>query len=188
MKFSGKRKACIAVALLALAAFLVDRLLLGYGDGQTSPSRSKAAEVAAPLERPTAAPAQAQAKAAVSSRQHGPSLADRLEAAGQKTADLSAVRDAFRPAPEWVAELRPEAQQVRTVSAAESFLHQHRLTAVMTDGNGGQAVVDGKCLRIGQEIDGFVLSSVGRRTAVFTSGEVSVELKLAEKSQADDRN
>ena len=60
--------------------------------------------------------------------------------------------------------------------------------AVMAGGPNGSAIVNDKCLFIGQQIDGFRLISVGARNAVLESNGVRVELELSQdqwKSQTN---
>lgn len=87
------------------------------------------------------------------------------------------VNNAFTPA--WIASVTTATAQIDNQAIlAEEFAATHRLTAVMGTGPGGYAIIDGKCLRVGQELDGMRLTSVGDRTAVFESGPLKVELQV----------
>lgn len=107
------------------------------------------------------------------------SIAVRLNRLAEKTqANPLEVRDVF--APSWAADiLDPVADSVVEPTTPEiPFDKRHRLTAVMGAGGGGSAIVDGKCLRIGQALDGMTLVSVGDRVATFESPHAKVTLTV----------
>lgn len=117
------------------------------------------------------------------------SLAKRLHAFGKdRQIDPKSVNDVFEPAwrtKEVAAETRDakDPGQVATVA----FVQTHRLTAVMGAGqsNGsGYAVVDGTLLRAGQMLDGWKLTSVASRSAVFESNGLRAELLVQIESTA----
>ena len=54
----------------------------------------------------------------------------------------------------------------------------HRLLAVMVNRNGGHAIIDGKCLLVGQARDGMRLISVTKDSAVLETGGRRITLKL----------
>ncbi len=112
----------------------------------------------------------------------GSDIADRLSAVAMlRSLDLSDVRDAFKPSPSWFGDDGTIQQQDLGGDAATTFVRSHRLMAVMGAGPNGSAIIDDKCLFIGQQIDGFRLISVGDRNAVLESNGVRVELQLSEE-------
>ncbi len=124
-----------------------------------------------------------------------PSLAARLSGVARAEAiSGDSVPDAFTPSDRWappaaVAAAPPLPNPViPLVDRAAEFRGRHHLTAVMSSRSGamtrGLAMVDGKTLVPGQSIDGFTLSGVKERSALFTSGTASVELRLAPPSIA----
>ncbi len=119
----------------------------------------------------------------------GSNIADRLSAVAEaRSLDLTDVRDAFKPSPSWFGDDGTVQQQDVGGAATARFVQSHRLMAVMVGGPNGSAIVNDKCLFIGQEIDGFRLISVGARNAVLASNGVRVELQLSQdqwKSQTN---
>ena len=112
----------------------------------------------------------------------GSDIADRLSAVAEaRSLNLTDVRDAFKPSPSWFGDDGTVQQQDLGGAAAATFVRSHRLMAVMDGGPSGSAIVDDKCLFIGQQIDGFRLVSVGARNAVLESNGVRVELQLSQE-------
>ena len=109
-------------------------------------------------------------------------LAGSLEAFAQtRSLDLTNIRDAFKPSTSWggnelVIERRRAADDL-----AATFAQSHRLMAVMGAGPNGSAIINDKCLFIGQQIDGFRLASVGSRNAVLELDDAQVELELSQQ-------
>jgi hypothetical protein len=184
MKLTMRKKAFLAVGAVALLALMVDRAFLN-GD-RTGPKTGQAAvgQGLDPAGR-YAAPNRPEVAKASPPRL---TLPGRLARACSARAAPAGIRDAFAMPASWAAELRAEvATSKPAVPVGETFRARHRLTAVMVDSAGGQAIVDGRLLKVGQTLDGFVLSSVQMRTAVFTNDEGSVELRLPESSAGDGR-
>ena len=119
----------------------------------------------------------------------GSNIADRLLAVAEaRSLDLTDVRDAFKLSPSWFGDDGTGQPQDLGGTAAATFVRSHRLMAVMAGGPEGSAIVNDKCLFIGQQIDGFRLISVGARNAVLESNGVRVELELSQdqwKSQTN---
>lgn len=63
-----------------------------------------------------------------------------------------------------------------------AFQQQHKLSSVMTGGDIGVAMINGKPVRIGQTIEGYRLISVDDRSAVFRAGDQTVRLVLPRQS------
>jgi len=87
------------------------------------------------------------------------------------------VRDAFSLAEPFLAERRVAKERERKAETvvsqpaedlSKTFIAQHRLQTTLVDPQGGIAVVDGRVLRIGDEIDGFQLKTVMADQCVFT--------------------
>ncbi len=105
----------------------------------------------------------------------------------------SAVRDAFGLTPEMRKFYRTkeelmqkqkemdEARQVEQAKAEEarsSFSDRHQLSGTFLHPTASWAIVDGRVLQIGDEIDGFTLRRVDGYRAVFAQGETVMELEL----------
>jgi hypothetical protein len=174
MKLSRERKILVAVLSTGLMGLAVDRLFLG--SGETGPNTASASSL--PIAVANGGPATL--PTLMTTHFTGPSLADRLtQAADRFGADPQTAREAFAPAESWVgqAAAAPQASAPRP-AAADRFYQQHKLMAVMADGDNALAIVDGKPIAIGQKLDEFQLVEVRQRVAVFASGQIRVELKM----------
>lgn len=177
-----RQKILLGVLGLGLAVFLADRIYLGMNPA--GPAQAEASEVAdttsvlpdrvAALSRGETAP--------IGAARPVNELARRFEAA--KAAHLVKVEDVtdiFRPSQAWAGpapqtETPVDSDEIR----ADEFVQDHKLEAAVVSSGGGIAIVAGQCLRIGQELDGFKLVSVGKDSAVFVSGAARATLRLAE--------
>ena len=183
MALSKKRKVIVCILGLAVAALLADRALLGSGkpgpkEAAAEPSAAPAAAPNTPAKSPAAPPRQSRETVRES-------LACRLQALSEAGGSDSAnVRDAFCLSPAWTKDLGPAAPSSPEQDKAEKLKTDHQLMAVMVAREGGYAIVDGKCLRIGQVLDGFTLISVTEKSAVLESDGIRVELKVP--SQEDE--
>jgi len=177
MKLTKQRKVYLGVLAVGLVALVIDRAFLGGGG--VSPSSAEGAVIP-----PVKAPA-----GAMSPQQPNVSIADRL-AAATEAANASELKDAFRPSDAWLAQLRPSADRpaVAPLDLAQSFSQRHRLMGVMLQTGGGKAIVDDRCMAVGEKMDGFTLVAVEKNSAVFTCGDSRAELKLpqAPPPAADD--
>jgi hypothetical protein len=174
MKLSKSKVISLAALGLAVAAMLVDRLVVGPDAAAPKSAEatiaSRPAAPAAPAAPATTVPASAPIR-----------LADRLKVLAEApNLDPLHARDAFVPPESWLAQPKtPEtAAAAPAADPAEKFIHEHKLTSVLTAGDGGIAMVNGKVLRVGQEVDGFKLVRLEPGCAVFRGGDdVDVKLK-----------
>ena len=179
MKLTKAQKVYVFVLVLAVVAFMVDRVLLSPPEA-TAEARAAARLAVAPSAAGLAA-AEAQVPQAEGSVSRQVEIARRLEAlAGDRRLDPADVRDAFGPSREWLDAGLAASGPGSGKSVSERFREAHTLTAVMASGANGYAIVDGRTLFIGQALDGFTLISVGSRSAVLQSGSARVELTLPE--------
>jgi hypothetical protein len=173
MKVPTKFIAYGVVGLAAAGYFFYDRA--------TAPA-APAVAVAASPSRATARRAALPAAAADAANEPSETvIADRLRAAAQVAGmDAAPLRDAFATPANWTSAAAPVAAVVQpaSVSAADEFRHAHRLSAVLISGKTGQAVVDGKIVKLGDSLDGSKLVAIGRLFARFTVGGDKVELPL----------
>ena len=178
MKLTKAQKVYVFVLVLAVVAFMVDRVLLSPPE-VAAEARAAARFAVAPSATALAAVAQVPQAGDRVSRQV--QIARRLEAlAGDRRLDPADVRDAFAPSREWLDAGLAAAGPGAGKSVSQRFREAHTLTAVMASGARGYAIVDGRTLFIGQALDGFTLISVGSRAAVLQSGSARVELTLPE--------
>jgi hypothetical protein len=111
------------------------------------------------------------------------SLAERLKSLTLTDRDPTEMREAFAPSPAWLASLEVEKP---AVAAAEperdltaDFPRQHKLTSVLRRGNGGSAIVDGKFVEIGEQVDGYRLIGLTADSAIFRSPRHAKEVRLS---------
>lgn len=189
MKLTRERKILMAVLCLGGGALLVDRVLLE--DGQTAPQSAAAEQAAFEAHAPDAVSDETEGimqatMALLSESAEEPMLNERLrETAVAHDASPLQPRDAFAPSAAWREPEAPEPTAEPTSSdpasakeVAERFRAQHRLDAIMAEGIAGLAIINGRAVRVGQQVQGFTLKRVGQRAAVFTDGMVEVELKV----------
>ncbi|MFI4882911.1 MAG: hypothetical protein ACIAQU_10045 [Phycisphaerales bacterium JB064] len=69
-----------------------------------------------------------------------------------------------------------------TTLSAQDFQREHKLSAVLTSGEVSVAMVNGRAIRIGQEISGYRLLRVDARSAEFVAGDQIVKLLLPTQS------
>lgn len=173
MKLTPKRKVMISVACLCVLALAVDRLFL-------APGPSSAQATAPPPATPVTAAISAPSGSSASPPAHGPGEVAQqfLAIAEHRDLDLERIPDAFTPSEHWFAQQRPTSVPRDAYSAAEMFKRTHRLTAVMAGERGGSAIIDGRPLLIGQQLDGFTLVAVEDRVVRLRSGEILLELSV----------
>ncbi len=177
MKLTRQRKIYLAILAIGLAALAVDRVFLG-SDG-AGPSRANAQTSGPAGSGPELAVLPPGSRAAASALA-ADALAERLRRLSKKQGiEMKAVKDAFACPEGWLPG-QAASQPARPPNAgALEFQAQHQLMAVMA-GSRGSAIVDGKCLLIGQKLGLYQLVSVGKRSAVFRCGDEQIVLKLKE--------
>lgn len=165
MALTREQRIYLSVLAVAGAALAADRLFFGV----TNPAVAAAANV---IEQVAAKPNEPVNQEPASAR-----FAARLRAAaGQPehtpVEDLFAVRLVREPKAVEAEESAPPAQP-----SGEGFRLAHRVSAVAT-GKGAYAVVNGRTIRLGEEIVGMKLVEVTREAAIFEGGGARVELSV----------
>lgn len=166
---------------MALVSFVVDRVF--FPSEALKPARAVASP-AQPVAEQKAAAAGPAASPDPPLTPRLPVISERLKAlATGEDLDPARVREAFAPSDEWLLVLSAP-KVVAPLPQADlpaEFTRKHKLTSVLLAGSAGCAVVDGKIVRIGQELDGFRLVSLEPDCAVFhaVQGPVSVTLSLS---------
>jgi len=183
MRLSAKHAVYAGLLGLAAAALVVDRLWLTGGAAVPSqaqasirpPDRTLPAVVSAASAAGEPVPAAPLPRAPAS-------LADRLKAlAASRAVDPGSTMDAFLLPESWIVRSQPTKPLAPPAPPAESirrFEDGHAVTSVFFSEQGGAAIVNGKLMKVGNEIDGFKLVRVTAAGAVFASGGEEVELKL----------
>lgn len=185
MVFSKRRIVLAALFSLSLILLTADRLFLD--SPALGPDEAEASSVSEyAVDRPDETSLLASLPEAPACEQAEP-LSDRLrELAKASRLDAAAASDAFRPPAAWLVQQRPapapappppDAGKVR----GEKFLQQHKLMATAITASGAMAIIDGQCLVVGGELDGFRLVRVGRDHAVLACGKVEVTLQLPQE-------
>ena len=188
------QKICAGFLGLAVAAFVVDRWVIGFDD----PATPATARAPRPAPSPATAPPLAQpatlsgtSAASPAPQAAGPTLASRLSAIAEvRGLSRGSVGDAFRPSEAWLALAAPppapepqapvaQAVAPRRIDHAALFKQRHTLTAVMKNGRAGLAIVNGRLYEVGQYVGGFKLTEVGLTEAKFWGKGTRVTLKLA---------
>jgi len=176
MKVTKSQKISMGVLGVAVMAFIVDRTFFSPGTAGAAPT--PAADVTDATAPVASALVPASATSGAGSEIRLPNeelISDRLKAIGG--VDLNGVRDAFAPPRQWVAAQHPVAVRQERNPAAE-FTAAHRLNAVMASRGGGEAIVDGQLLHVGQRLGEFQLVAIDRQSAVFVAGNLKATLVL----------
>ncbi|MDY7106998.1 MAG: hypothetical protein SYC29_00015 [Planctomycetota bacterium] len=182
-KSSRERNVFIGILGLALAALSVDRVFLG--SGATGPAEASAAAEAYAVDASPDAADLEPVEDADEPRPLTSVLADRINTFGRADAQpISELPDVFGTPTSWAGDEASGETGARPTSPAQAFQADHRLTAVMLSQSNPGAVVDGAFLKIGQALDGFALTSVNERSAVFERDGERAELALDPPSQA----
>ena len=184
MKMTKERKIYLAMLVIGLVALVLDRLT-------SSPQNARAEDASSFVVERTDKSASSGGSTVATGAEHtavGPDLSVRLRALGERMRLDSHSRDLFRAPASWapktaVMPLATTAPVADPGSPAGEFERSHRLTAVLLSGRQRHAVVDGKMVRPGQAIDGFMLISVTHDTAVFRSGAATAVLRTEIKVQ-----
>jgi hypothetical protein len=168
----GKRqKALIGVFALGLIALMVDRVFLRPQGGAGKASGVEIGDSNRGVgDSAAASPDEAQR----------PSVAQRLERLwSDHEANDVGMRDPFSLKGSW---LDGSGEDPAVVSSPlTEFAKTHSLVAVVMDGRQSYALVGDRVLKLGDQIDGFVLTSVGPKSAIFDRQGEQVVLELATK-------
>ncbi|MFB3892482.1 MAG: hypothetical protein ACE15C_10725 [Phycisphaerae bacterium] len=186
MKLTKRQKVMMGLCAIGAAVFAYDRVQNRPALGPDAAAASTAAGLAVPSGAPPAAiPATVRVDA---TPRRGGTMAERMEriAAGNRL-NLPDMRDAFRPPASWLPASGNDAPAAQAddpdKARAEAFRQKHSLQAVMVgpDGEGRRAVIDSRCMSVGQKIDEFELVSVGERSAELVCGAIRLRFELPAK-------
>jgi biotin carboxyl carrier protein len=177
MKLNTQKVVYLGILGLAAVAFAADRWVFGPAAASAQPVGAGVAHAAPKIV--AAGPSQ-DALAGLAS------LSSRLtKAAGEDGVNLDQVKDVFRPSAVWAVK---QVETAKGASLADEFREKHQLLAVMSGTRGGIAIINGKTVRKGQTIDGFRLTSVREKSAVFENADGIVELALKKGADASTDN
>lgn len=181
-----KRKVYLALLGLAVVAFVLDRTVLDASTTApataTAALRSRQAKKVQDAKKPGPAAEDAQQARTQSDPSKRVSIGRQIARCCPAPTDSgqSPCPDAFTASPLWVA-VEVEQEQQEQVSqekvALDNLKSRYTLTAVIS-GKSGMAILGGKCVRVGQSIEGCTLVEVTGQRAIFQAGENRVELKV----------
>jgi hypothetical protein len=165
MKITTKKKVYTALLAVGLAGLWLDKGFGGASPADASPATAELAPAdgAAPGFRSAAT---------------GVSLVSELKGMSSGNFDPLSAHDAFVPAKYWTAACINAATPTHAQTTASEFQRDHRLSALMLSGHGGQAIINGQLVRVGHTIDGFKLVAIGPNRATLLNGEILVELHM----------
>jgi hypothetical protein len=168
MNLNRERKVYVAIFGLAAGALVVDRVMLDSGVSDPASAGAETLLVASGGSVPSIDGLSAmpdKAKATLAS--HLGKLADPSDI------NLSRVTDAFKASSAWNPEPVKQPAQVEKKTPDGT----HTLTAILT-GKNAAAVIDGKPISVGGQVDGYTLVSVGEDKAVLESAKSRLVLHL----------
>jgi hypothetical protein len=183
MEITKKQKIMFAVLGLAVTVFVADRVM--PGGSPTGPQAVHAAVADELSDGVLPDVFEPQSDRETQSAEVRTALAKRLDlVASSHRLDESAVKDAFLPSPQWVGprggkvvvEVEPEVNSAEL--KAREFVRLHQLKGAIVASGRSIAIIDGNCVSVGQQVDGFELKSVTSSTAVLVGQGVSVVLNL----------
>ncbi len=182
IKLSRERKVFIGVASIAIAGLGADRLF--FGSGLSGPAEASAAlndaELGGALDPEFDATLEEiedrAATIAVPAEALTELLAGQFEEFSQQAdVEVTGLSNVFRPSGSWLPEAA--AQEV-VIGVVDEFIARHSLSAVMCSKMSPGAVVNRKLLKIGEEIDGWVLMAVEKEFVVFEADGEQAILEL----------
>jgi hypothetical protein len=112
-------------------------------------------------------------------------MVDHLKAACAASAEsrVGEARDAFCPPPAWMPSKPVQAEAAARKPSAEAFLRSHALQGILIRGPSKDVIINNRCVRVGQTIDGFKLVRVeDSRAVLVSSGDDSVTVELLQKN------
>lgn len=175
MATNKQRKVLLSLLGSAGLILALDQLVL-------SPPQGASAGQAAP---PAGAPAPVTPAATAASSDAGESAADTsadaLRGWNEQLVGIGAATGGDGAPPSPFAPLEGRDPDESDAMSPAEFQAQHKLTAVMTGGDIGVAMINGAAVRIGQEVGGYRLIRVDSRTAEFRAGERTVRLVLPQQ-------
>lgn len=117
----------------------------------------------------------------------GEILSDRLDALwADREFDPCSVRDAFSLQVPWHGDQTPGGST--EPDAVAKFVHAHTLNATVVNGELSRALVDGRSLTLGGELDGFRLVGIDETSASFEADGRTVALTLRGADNPSSKN
>lgn len=175
MALNKERKILCGLLGSAGLILVVDQVLLGPPQGAQAGISANAQAPAPPATtEPASKPAMPKSTSTGSGLVHSEQVQSWNDRLGKATTDIASpqgMNDPFSA----LEKREPEAPGVMSPS---DFEREHKLTALLTGGDIGVAMINGTSVRVGQEVSGYRLIRVDTRSAEFLAGEVTVRLML----------
>ncbi len=171
MSMTKRSRRLLAVFLIGLIALVADRTILRPQGGPGAASAAMESGDSGLLSGNVPV---------LQSEPAGAGVAERLHNLwSEKEPDFEHRRNPFALPASWFG--TPEAPGERMSDVMSRFIRTHQLAAVVLDGEKSYAHVDDRFLVPGQILDGFMLVSVGDRSAVFEREGAQAVLELISK-------
>lgn len=177
MALSKERKLLLGALGSAGLILVADQVLLGPPQGANASPVAPAEPVQPAPASTSDAPLASELDTPEMSRASGKLVAswnEQLSEARPDIADRTELSDPFS------ATVQHEPDSSGAMSPQE-FQQEHKLTAVMTGGDIGVAMINRKPVRINQLVAGYRLISVDSRSAEFRAGDQTVRLVLPQQ-------
>jgi hypothetical protein len=173
VKLAKRQKISLAIFMVAIAAFVVDRAFLGGGSVPAGASASSSPP-------PDANTPPASAPADTNTPSSTIRLKQRLETLWlERKLDINQSRNVFTLPEAWLNDIlpkEPEKPPEPEKDAVTIFLTSHQLQAVLISGHTRCITVNDLVLELGDEIDGFTLIAIEEDSATFQTGDRQVTL------------
>ena len=178
MALKNEHKIYAGLLVLAVGALFIDRVIIGSTDG--------------PIQTASAQPIVASASLTSTHTNHASNndiialtnsnqwITDRLQALAQaKNIRAEEVLDGFEPSKRWTQQLNPNQHVNKTRLSADEFRKKYQLMAVITTNGTSHAVINGQTFKLGQNLDGYRLTVIKKRTISFRDENSQIDLTLS---------
>ncbi len=198
MELSKQRKVYIGILGVAALGFLVDRAFLGPEEASGAYVEPAPSDFA--VRTSTSEDLFSSVMVGEPSGGRVSSIANRLAEVG-KTDPVGPddLKDAFRPVPEWMAELSPKGKRgPGSTDNVQLFREKYRIMGV----GGGRAIIHGefpsrskegetcveqRMMQVGDRAGDFTVVSITQTSVVFACGDTQVELSLGKDGVSDQK-
>ncbi|MFI4916068.1 MAG: hypothetical protein ACIAS6_06115 [Phycisphaerales bacterium JB060] len=182
MALNKERKVLLGLLGSAGLILAADQLLLGPPRGAQASAPTGASATPAPAQSsnvPTAKPAATDSATTGLTPQAARQWNQRLDDAAR---DIT-TDDSSNPFAE--KQVTPAEPAAPGVMSPDEFASMHELSLVMLNEQSSIARVNGRLVRIGEEVAGYRLVSLDARSALFQQGDQTVRLMLPKQSSGD---
>jgi len=173
MILARRQKVLVAIFVLGLVGLAADRVFLRPQGGPGAASADASDSYAMP-------PLPARNGPSAVAEAQGPGMAERLDRIWpDREPNTVEARDPFSLRGSWLGNAGTGSSAAP--DPAEVFAQAHPLVAVVMDGQRSYVLVNDRVLKLGEQIDGFTLVSIGAKSAVFERQGQRIVLELLSK-------